>query len=887
MHLFEKRVNPNLGSMLRSIDLDKSFTGGKGCYLYDDKGQKYLDLIAAYGALPFGHNPPEIWQAITRFYQSEEPIFIQPSALNAAGELADKLISLTPDGLDYVTFGNSGAEAVEAAIKLCRSATGRIGILSTHNSFHGKTMGALSATGKPDYQESFGAPIEGFGYVEFGNGAALAEELAAKPDYYAALFLEPIQGEGGIVEPPPGYLVKAKEICEKYGVLLVLDEVQTGLGRTGKMFALEYEEPGFVPHVLLLAKALGGGVIPIGACISSAEVYNEDFATKHSTTFGGNSLACRIALQAIAMITGEETKDETAAGESTNLLDNVNKCGEILKTGLLELQKKHPQLILSVRGRGLLMGIQFAVDRNTYRGSLLGIMGEQEMLTPVLSSYLMNVEKLRVAPTLNGNDVIRIEPPLTITPDECRQALAGISRMLDVLETRNTAKLLTFLAGTTPDQIPETEPEETQNNLISEPTGEGYDGHFAFLVHPVLMNNYYEFDSSLGAFNEDQLRKLASRWSDMVEPFVISQTIITSETGKKVLGEFICIPRTAEDMMDMPRKEIIKEIGDAVLMAHKRGAGIVGLGAFTSVITLSGTAIRKLGIPITSGNSYTVVSAVEAVTRALEKLGETPADATIAVVGAAGSIGKGLALLLAEKSGRFILVGNPKNQSSSMERLRGVAAEIYRYISQMIKEGQEFAPGSIGHRLAGHREMPAPDAPISEFKGFVDALNKNEPPILISTAINEVLPSADVVISATNSIGKLIGPDMLKEGAVVCDISQPPNVSEEVQHTRPDVLVIEGGVVEVPGLPSLGWNFGFDKGHAFACMTETFMLAMEGLYRNTSIGASGITLDTMLLTRRLAEKHGFRLANFKSFGLPLEEEAWERVLKARKKKPTG
>ncbi|NLZ29044.1 MAG: aspartate aminotransferase family protein, partial [Firmicutes bacterium] len=442
MHSFSKFVNPFLGKMIESIGMDKSFVKGEGCYLYDREGNEYLDFLAAYGALPFGHNPREIWAAIMKAYDEREPDFVQPSNLNAAGDLAGRLIEVAPEGLKYVTFGNSGAEAVEAAIKMCRSATGRKGILSAENSFHGKTLGALSATGNPRYQRPFMAPMEGFDHVEYGNIHALEKQLAENPNRYAALILEPIQGEGGVVEPPTGYLGKAEKLCKKYGLLFVLDEIQTGLGRTGSLFACEKE--GICPDILLLAKALGGGVVPIGACLSNDRAYNEDFALNHSSTFAGSTTACRAGICFLEMLLRNEMETVTAARST----------GEYLGKELRLLKDRYPGIIGEIRGRGLLLGIKFDIDRDSFPGSLLGIMAEQELLTPVLSSYLLNVEHLRVAPTLNGNRVIRIEPPLCVTREQCDRAVQGLENMLQILDARNSAQLLSFLIGADEKKYP-------------------------------------------------------------------------------------------------------------------------------------------------------------------------------------------------------------------------------------------------------------------------------------------------------------------------------------------------------------------------------------------------------------------------------------------------
>ena len=201
MHPFKSSLNPHLAELLKRLNLDKSFVKGQGQVLIDSQGISYLDFVSAYGALPFGHNPPEIWEALTNIYESLEPSMVQPSYLDAAGELAKALISVAPQSLKYVTFANSGAEANEAAIKACRSATGKKIILATENGFHGKTQGALSATGKKEYQYPFFLPSEGFEYIKFGNALLLYEKLKADSKKIAAFILEPIQGEGGVIVP--------------------------------------------------------------------------------------------------------------------------------------------------------------------------------------------------------------------------------------------------------------------------------------------------------------------------------------------------------------------------------------------------------------------------------------------------------------------------------------------------------------------------------------------------------------------------------------------------------------------------------------------------------------------------------------------------------------
>ena len=895
MHPFTEYLNPYLGELLHNVALDKTFVRGEGCYLYDDHGNGYLDCIAAYGALPFGHNPASIWEAVADFRHSGEPNFVQPSFLDAAGELARRLVELAPPGLRYVTFTNSGAEAVEAALKLCRSATGRQGILAAENSFHGKTLGALSATGNPAYQAPFGAPAEGFDFVEYGVLDALEDKLAKAPQAYAAFIVEPIQGEGGIVVPPPGYLAGAKEICERYGVLLVVDEIQTGLGRTGHLFACE--EEGVTPDLLLLAKALGGGLLPIGACLSTVAAYNADFALKHSSTFAGNSLACRVGLRVLEQLTSN----------GGALLHAAREQGALLKEGLESLHREYPQIISAVRGRGLMLGLELGVDRGYFAGSLLGVTAEQELLASAVSAYLLNREKIRVAPTLNGGSVIRIEPPLTITAAQCRRILVGIADMLAVLNEANAAKFFSFLVSkefprgdemektVVPEPAPSAGSPRTAETALLKRADNGAAavgaaattsdvGRFAFLVHPLDLQSYPQFDQSLLLFSEDELAILARKWSSLVQPFVISRVRIRSKDGRSACGEFIVVPRTAGELVQMSRAQAQQELRQALNLAREGGAGVVGLGAYTAVASGGGLYLKEEGVPLTTGNSYTVVSAVEAVQAACDKIKVLPQYSTAAIIGAAGSIGRGMALLLSEAVGGLILVGNPhsNHKSTGSRRMLGVAAEIYRYLAGLLQAGCRLPGGSIGDYLADCKELPPPEAPLDDFITFARSAARRGGPIQITTSVQEALPRAGIVISATNSRSKLIRPQDLQPGAVVCDISRPPNVSADVEQTRPDVLVIDGGVVELPGRPDLGWDFGFPPGLAYACMAETVMLALERRYEHFSLGSTGVNLESILQTRRWAARHGFRLADLRSFDRPLSEARWRQLLAARR-----
>ena len=234
-------LNPTLYKIFKSFQLDKNYLLGEGSYLVDEKGISYLDFIAQFGAIPFGYNPDFIWDKLEEVRRKTLPSLVQPSLPGEALKLANALAAVSPGKLAYCTFCQSGTEAVEAAIKLARSTTGREIILSTYNSFHGKSLGSLSATGKISYQSPFRAPVPGFIYIPYDDAASLQAVLDEQSDRIAAFMVEPVQGEGGIIVPRPGYLKAAEQLCRQYGVLFIVDEIQTGLGRSGALFACEHK----------------------------------------------------------------------------------------------------------------------------------------------------------------------------------------------------------------------------------------------------------------------------------------------------------------------------------------------------------------------------------------------------------------------------------------------------------------------------------------------------------------------------------------------------------------------------------------------------------------------------------------------------------------------
>jgi putrescine aminotransferase len=389
---YRRFLNPPLARVMK-ISGSTIEVRAQGTTIWDHNGKAYLDFAGGYGVFTLGHSHPRVVAAV---HAQLELMSLAGKTMfdPLAGRLARELARITPGDLEISFFGNSGTEAVEGALKLARAATKRSKIVATHDAFHGKTLGALSASGRAAFKSAYAPLVPEIVHVPFGDADALAAEL----DDAAAFIVEPVQGEGGVHVPPLGYLARARELCDRAGALLIADEIQTGLGRCGMPFGCDRD--GVVPDVMTLAKGLSGGVVPIGAYIARPSVWNAAYGNAplmHTSTFGGSPLACAAALAALEVL-----RDE-------NLIENARLRGEQLLTGACRIVSEYPSVLREARGLGLLVGVE--LTNEGYGGTII-----PEMLKAGVTA----------AWTLNQQRVIRLEPPLIVAPDEIERALEAL-----------------------------------------------------------------------------------------------------------------------------------------------------------------------------------------------------------------------------------------------------------------------------------------------------------------------------------------------------------------------------------------------------------------------------------------------------------------------------
>jgi ornithine--oxo-acid transaminase len=419
--LHRQHINPAFVKMLKTIGFDKGYVRGEGCYLWDAEGNKYLDLLTGWGVFALGRNHPKVKAILQQLIATDQPNLVRMDCSLLSGLVAEKLVNHTHEALSRVFFCNSGTETIETAIKFARCATGRGEIVYCDHAFHGLTTGALSLNGADFFRERFGELLPGTKKIPFNDLPALERVLATKT--VAAFIVEPVQGKSCEVVAD-GYLAEAQRLCNKHGTLLIVDEVQCGLGRTGKWFCFQHW-PEVEPDIVCCAKALSGGYVPVGAVITRPRIMDCVFDSMercvvHSNTFGQNDLAMAAALASLYVI------------EEDKLCENAAKMGEYVITRLREVSKSCP-FVSDVRGKGLMFAIDFERPKSSFKLKMawdmlhklnFGVFG-QMIVIPLLRKH-------RILTQVAGyhTEVIKFLPPITITKEDLDWFLSAMEDVL-------------------------------------------------------------------------------------------------------------------------------------------------------------------------------------------------------------------------------------------------------------------------------------------------------------------------------------------------------------------------------------------------------------------------------------------------------------------------
>jgi ornithine--oxo-acid transaminase len=419
LELLRAHINPRFAKVLETIGFDATYVRAQGAHLWDKNGKDYLDMLAGYGVFNIGRNHPKVKAAITQYLALDTANLIKMGTQLWAGLLAKKLTELAPAGLSKVFFCQSGQEACEGALKFARAWTGKTRILYCDRGYHGLSFGMMAVTGDDHFRTGFGPLLPGTTQLPYGDATALEAEL--RRGDVAAFIVEPVQGHGVFI-PPEGYFQKVRELCTKYGAAFVMDEVQMGFGRTGKLFGCHHS--GVKPDIMTLSKALSGGYCPIGAILFGDAIYDKVFTSMersvvHSSTFSQNDLASVCGLAALDVLAEEK------------IVENAAKQGEYLLAGLKAMVGKF-EYLKGVRGQGLVIGIEFGPPRSlTLKAGYSMVKGlNKDLFCQAFLIPLMMDHGILAQVAAHGLDVIKLIPPLVITREDCDRFLKSFEEVL-------------------------------------------------------------------------------------------------------------------------------------------------------------------------------------------------------------------------------------------------------------------------------------------------------------------------------------------------------------------------------------------------------------------------------------------------------------------------
>ncbi|MBN2165864.1 MAG: aminotransferase class III-fold pyridoxal phosphate-dependent enzyme [Marinilabiliaceae bacterium] len=767
-------------------------------------------------------------------------------------------------------------------------------------SFHGKTTSTVKLTYNKSFRESFEGmtsfdnyfidpnhpeEIEDIYnnnliqliYPEFESGSVVLKQVNFSRVFI--FILEVIMGEGGVIPVSHESLGKVACYHDLYQIPVIIDEIQTGCGRTGTFFGYESTPLKQIsPEYITLSKALGGGLVKIGATLIKHSIYDYDFGLLHTSTFCEDDLSCAVSLEVISMITDKRQM----------IMDSISQKGDYMLGEMQKLKDKYPTIIKEVRGKGLMLGIEFS-DLSGY-SHFFKYAGTQGFISMLVASYLLHYHNLRVLSPLSTmfkgskgekrKSVIRLQPSAYIELKDIDKLKEALDEVLNVISCNNEFVLLSHLIGQDLQLSERNKPKKFEKQL-TKANIEMPDRKLGFIVHITELEyliNYYLVSFNSYQFKKRDLTKWWNKLCRFLEPDLMNQTYV--KTNDSVLEvNIMCLPylpkymiRTfaeAKDVANYDRgnevkliemQERIQEAAEIVAYVGKKNleTKCIGLGAYNSIVTDNAEQFNDLKLPVTTGNSYTTALMYQGIIKAAEQKNLDLEKTTVAIVGAGGNIGQAISELMALKSLNVMLIGRetPKGQS----KLEKTKMSIYKIVREfvnnyLVKGGENYLSGLPGVLLEANNNEPLPkykfvnesvQAVFDEhvFFGKLDCLNK-----------------VDIIAIATNSSDTwLVNPSNVKKGSIICCASVPSNLSEQFKGKTDDYFVFDSGYAKMPGDNAIDCVGMPKDGMVYGCLGETILMALDD--KTESFSKGKISSRRILETIEMADKYGFELGKF-------------------------
>ena len=746
--------------------------------------------------------------------------------------------------------------------------------IALRGAFHGKSVGSLSLTYNVDYRRPFSGLLQKSHFTDSLDKKEIETTFKKSLQHYyavkwtenagleieqkyisniAAFFVEPIQGEGGIIQIGKNFLKECRRVCDEYGIPMIFDEIQSGIGRTGKFFASEYA--GVVGDVYLLSKSLGGGIAKISAVLVDRDRYQNEFSLLHASTFAEDAISSAVGNRVLDVL------------ERDHILKMAKEKGSYLKRGLTQLIEKYPGVIDTVRGKGLMMGVVLASQENS-DSLIISEIDKAGWLGYFASGYLFHRHNLRVFPTLSAPCVLRLEPSAYISYGDLDKVFDAFEQLCEVLSKKRALELLRFVTDvggiSKHHKKPKSRDIKIHGNEKSIPK-------VGFLVHYVHENQLKAVDPSFDVASPMRQDRFIRNMMSFAKPMHVGSTDITSGSGKKINFNIILVPVTSRHMVEFLKKPCsspaLDMVEDAVRAAYEMGCEVVGLGQYTSIISNNGLSIRNPGLTITTGNSNTVAIAVRAIMKAVFMRGLDPSHISLSLVGAAGNIGASYSLMISNYVSKINLIGS--SNSGSLERLENIRFQIFQNAYRILSEGRS-ASGATTGVVEGLSKNPLVKILVDENtdpKAAWEAIgikkkNMINDMISVSTDIESIARS-DVIVAVSNSHEKIIREGLVKKNAIICDVSVPSATDPSLIQRRKDVMYFTGGIVKLPNREAIKIPaYPLPSGQVFACMAETMLLGLSGIRENFSIGS--LEIKDIELIDLLGKYHGFELGPLKT-----------------------
>lgn len=770
---------------------------------------------------------------------------------------------------------SNGIDESLASLEACyrRLESTRPTLLALKRGYHGKTTGALQLT----YGEAYRDPFSRLGpqslFVDPKNHRSLIDAIAAssiqipmlefegeaaqlKERSFAnvtAMFCEPLQGEGGIRPIESEFLKQCESICQAENIPFVLDEIQSGMGRTGTF--LYCEQLGINPDIVLLSKSLGGGLCKLSTTSIKCSIYDPDFDEVHSSTFAEDDLSAGVALAALDLI------------QNTEAMNLAKTAGQYLKKGLLELKSDYPEIVDDVRGEGLFLG--FAIKPKQDSASfVIRFLSQADKLGYVIAGYLLHEHDIRIGTTLSDTHVLRIEPSLYITEQQSDLIISSLRHVCEILKKANAYELSKYLVGKEKLDS-ERIIDFSQTNCGTYPSYEQGLPTVTFVATPASASHVMDSDISLKLFSNNEVVQLLAQIVEVLGPVETETRTIASITGKKINFRMLILmydpvfisARLASGYL----QDILENICTVQEDSEERHHTVLGLGSYTSIVSQNGLALTSDSISLTTGNALTVGMGARAILKTANEKHINMGDAVMAVLGAGGNIGSVYSEVLADEVPKLVLIG----RENRLEKLYQTAIEIYRQAHLSIIENR-VGKNSIADQLSENQIYQEwktfSDGSDASYRDLAERLwcdSSSEAPVVVTSDMY-ALKQANLILTCSNAPKPIVKPEMLgKHETVICDVSVPQDVDDSVAYELDNVELIRGGLVRLPRNPEILWmgNQCLGSGVSYACMAETMLLGLEGQKEHGSYGK--ISKQEVKRILDIADIHGFELAKIK------------------------